>query len=173
MPADALRFLLTAVCAALVHEAGHLGAAKLCGIPLRRGRGGTFGVRLTFDFSRAGYGREALVHLGGPAAGILAAVAAASSGGENGIRFACLSAAMAVFNLLPMEHTDGGGALACLCWSILKPGSAPAVLAAVSFAVRAALWLLSLRLALTEGPNVGLLFFYFSICVFIFKLSLL
>ena len=31
--------------------------------------------------------------------------------------------------------------------------------AAVFFAVRVALWLLSLRLALTEGPNVGLLFF--------------
>ena len=118
-----------------------------------------FGVRLTFDFSRAGYGREALVHLGGPAAGILSAFAAAASGGENGIRFAGLSAAMAVFNLLPMEHTDGGGALACLCWSVLPPGSAPAVLAAVSHTVRAALWLLSLRLALTEGPNIGLLLF--------------
>ena len=114
--AAVLSLLAAAVSAVLVHEAGHLLAARVLGIPLRRGTGGLFGVRLTFDFSRAGYGREALVHLAGPTAGLLSSLAAVWLFGEAGLWFGGISAALAVFNLLPAGGLDGGGALGCLLW---------------------------------------------------------
>ena len=162
--AAVLSLLAAAVSAVLVHEAGHLLAARVLGIPLRRGSGGLFGVRLTFDFSRAGYGREALVHLAGPTAGLLSSLAAVWLFGEAGLWFGGISAALAVFNLLPAGGLDGGGALGCLLWALVPPGSSfaprvPRILKGADLAVRAALWMLSLRFALTGEPNVGLLLF--------------
>ena len=138
-----------------IHEEGHLLAARLLGIPLRRGSGGAFGIRLTFDFSRQGYGREAAVHLAGPLAGIAAAALTA------GIRedFAAVNAGLALVNLLPLEGFDGGGILRCLLLGRCGPSSAERAARAVSWAARCGMWLLAVRLALLPDPDAGLLFF--------------
>ena len=46
--------LFALAAAVLLHEAGHLAAARVLGIPVRRGIGRIGGLRLVFDFSRVG-----------------------------------------------------------------------------------------------------------------------
>ena len=137
----------------LTHEAGHLLAARLAGVPLRRAKGGFFGVRMTFDFSRAGYGREAAVHLAGPLAGIGAAFAAAGTAHV----FSGMSLALSAVNLLPVSGFDGGGALLCLLRAALPPenaAGAEGIARAVSRLTRAALWLVAVRSALTPSARL-------------------
>ena len=164
--------MISLAAAVLVHEAGHLAAARLLRIPLRKGRGGFFGVRLSFDFSRCGYGREALVHLAGPLCGIAAAVLSASvcaaggtgdlPGRDPALRFAGMNLALSLLNLLPLPGFDGGGALLCLLRMLPeeKDGErAERTAFLAGWAARLLLWLLAARCALTEKPDVGLLLF--------------
>ncbi len=138
----------------LLHEGGHLAAARFFRIPMRRGRGGAFGIRLTFDFSRAGWGREAAVHLAGPGAGLLAAAISRSDPA-----FSALNAGLAFVNLLPFEGFDGGGALLCVLLSRTDPAKASRLASWVSAAARGLLWLAAARLALLPEPDAGLLLF--------------
>lgn len=140
--------------AVLIHEGGHLAAARILGIPMRRGRGGAFGIRMSFDFSRSGWGREAAVHLAGPAAGMLTAVLYRSDPA-----FSVLNAGLAFVNLLPLHGFDGGGVLLCLLLSRTDPARAERLAALVSAAVRGLLWLAAVRLALLPEPDAGLLLF--------------
>ena len=158
--------------AVLLHEAGHLAAARLMKIPLRRGRGGFFGVRLQFDFSRCGYGREAAVHLAGPLCGIAAAFSVfaaetlrTGTGSERAGRFVLVNLALALMNLLPLPGFDGGGALLCFLRMLPEgkdgrgPERAERTAALAGWAARVLLWLFAARHALTEKPDVGLLLF--------------
>jgi len=138
-----------------IHEAGHLSAARLLGIPLRQGRGGACGIRLTFDFSHAGYGREAAVHFAGPLAGWLAA--ALSAGSDRA--FAGMNAALAFLNLLPLGGFDGGGIARCFFLSGFGPVRGERAASVLSGAVRGMIWLAAVRLALLPEPDAGLLLF--------------
>ncbi len=140
--------------AVLVHESGHLLAARILGIPMRRGRGGAFGIRLSFDFSRSGWGREAAVHLAGPGAGMLASLLFRSDP-----EFASVNAGLAFVNLLPLHGFDGGGVLLCLLLSRTDPARAERLAACGSAAARGLLWLAAVRLALLPEPDAGLLLF--------------
>jgi len=139
----------------LLHEGGHLAAARFFRIPMRRGRGGAFGIRLTFDFSRAGWGREAAVHLAGPGAGFFTAAVFS----RIDPAFSAVNAGLAFVNLLPFEGFDGGGALLCVLLSRTDPAKASRLASWVSAAARGLLWLAAARLALLPEPDAGLLLF--------------
>lgn len=150
---------LTAVLAAiLLHEAGHLAAAKLCGIPLRAWEIRPTGLSLTFDFSRAGYLREALVHVGGPAAGLIAA-SLSSVFGERAYFFSGLNAVLALVNLLPADGFDGGGILRCLLSCFLLPDTVWRIGRIVSAAGIGLLWAASVRIALRTSANPAVMLF--------------
>ena len=104
---------LIALAAALViHELGHLLAAKILGIPLVRFRLNPMGGVMTFDFSRSAYEREAAVHFSGPAAGLISGVI-----GWRILQdpfFTGISVVLACVNLLPIRGLDGGGILRCV-----------------------------------------------------------
>ena len=67
--------MLSFLCAVAVHEGGHLLAAILCGVPVRRLRVGLLGFRLSMAYDAVSYGRELCVLLAGSVAGLLAAAA--------------------------------------------------------------------------------------------------
>ena len=93
--------------AAAAHELGHLAVLYLCGGRLRSVRIGAFGIRMRARFSSPPSERaQAAMLLAGPAAGLLAAAAALFFGT---VRFARISAALSLFNLLPLRGLDGGG----------------------------------------------------------------
>ena len=142
--------------AVLLHEAGHLAAARLLGIPCRRGSGVIGGLRLTFDFSRAGYWREAAVHGAGPAAGILGGFLAARIPGWE--VFGGVSFVLAALNLLPCEGLDGGGILLCLLHLTPLGIRAESIARAVSHLACAAFWLFAAREGL-RGGNISVLLF--------------
>ena len=144
------------VAAVILHEAGHLAAARLLGIPLRRGIGGIDGLRLTFDFSRAGYLREAAVHAAGPLAGVIGAVLAAEIDGWE--VFGGCSLLLAAVNLLPCRGLDGGGILSCLLRLTPLGLHADGIARIVSHAVCAAFWLFAAGEGL-RGGNVSVLLF--------------
>ena len=138
-----------------IHEAGHLSAARLLGIPFRQARGGAFGIRMTFDFSRAGYRREAAVHAAGPVAGWIAGILAAARDPE----FAGMNAALALLNLLPLSGFDGGGIARCLFLDGFGPVRGERAAEVLSGAVRGLIWLAAVRLALLPEPDPELLLF--------------
>ena len=145
--------------ALLLHEAGHLGAARLCGIPLRSCELRLTGAALTFDFSRSGYGREALVHLGGPLSGIASAASALLFFGGRAATFAGLSAVLSLVNLLPVEGLDGGGVLLCLLNRFLPPDAAWRIGKTLSALGILALWTAVLWMELRVRANLSLLLF--------------
>lgn len=154
-----MRETLSLLLALLWHEAGHLAAAKLCGTPLRSFELRFPGAAFTFDFSRAGYLREAAVHFGGPAAGLLAAWAAAAWFGGRASFFIGASLAAALVNLLPIEGFDGGGIVRCLLERFLPPDFAWRIGRAISVLAVLLLWAAVLWAELRLGANLSLLLF--------------
>ena len=101
--------LFCVVSPAVIHELGHILAAKLCGVRSWRFGLKAGGALITFDFSRLSYMREVFVHLAGPAFGVLSALFSVIFFGERAEYFAGVSLSMALVNLLPVSGFDGGG----------------------------------------------------------------
>ena len=125
--------LFWVVSAAVIHELGHILAAKLCGVRSWRFGLKAGGALITFDFSRLTYMSEVLVHLAGPAFGVMAALFSVIFFGARAEYFAGASLSMALVNLLPVSGFDGGGIFsvcrtcrtgyAARCRSVLPPFS--------------------------------------------------
>lgn len=100
---NAVRLLL----AAAVHECGHLAAVFFYGGRVEEMRLGALGARIRPRFALSlSVSAERVMLAAGPAAGILAGIAALLFGKE---RFALLSIGLSLFNLLPLPGLDGGG----------------------------------------------------------------
>ena len=146
---------LIALAAALViHELGHLLAAKILGIPLVRFRLNPMGGVMTFDFSRSAYEREAAVHFSGPAAGLISGVI-----GWRILQdpfFTGISVVLACVNLLPIRGLDGGGILRCVLSRFLSPDAVWKVCGICSAAGVLMLWTAVLWIELRVTANLGL-----------------
>lgn len=96
----------------LLHEVGHLVAMKIVGCRVQGIAFGLYGMRIDCEsgvFLPAL--KEAVVALGGPIANIFLAVAGLIFKNEVLISS---NVALACFNLLPVESTDGHSALKCI-----------------------------------------------------------
>ena len=101
----------------LAHEAGHLAALRLLGLPVRELRLELAGLRI--DCVGSGKPSEEIAAaLAGPAAGLLYAVLAFWISGKLDSAAAELSAGvsllLSLFNLLPLQPLDGGRVLSAL-----------------------------------------------------------
>ena len=94
----------------LLHETGHLLCMKAVGCRIKGVAFGVYGMRIDSDLPLS-FKKEALVALGGPMANIILAVIGIALGNRM---FALANTAVAVFNLLPVESTDGHSALKSL-----------------------------------------------------------
>ena len=114
-------FAVTAIAAALWHEAGHLAALRLCGVKPRRLRCQAWGMLLEYD-GRLSYGEEIVCALSGPTASFVGAIISGALFGTLGwdwlALFSGISTIYGIFNLIPAGVADGGRAiLAAIAWS--------------------------------------------------------
>ena len=99
--------------AVAVHELGHWIPLRLCQKPIRRVALGVFGLRI--DYGGRLEGRRALACVGGgPAAGLVYALAACALGGDFWRMSGALSFVLSIFNLLPVLPLDGGRLIAAV-----------------------------------------------------------
>jgi len=153
---DFLSFLI----AVAVHECGHLAVARVFGVPLRRFSVSCGGLLLSFDFSRVSYGKEALVHLGGPLFGVVLSVVFASD-----TAFSRLSLGLSLWNLLPLSSLDGGGIVRALSSVFLSPSVVSRLTKALAGVTLVSLWLAVLWVELRVTPRLTLLFCVFALTV--------
>lgn len=148
--------MLSFLCAVAVHEGGHLLAAILCGVPIKRLRAGVgiLGFRLSMAYDAVSYGRELCVLLAGSGAGLLAAWISHLCGWENGVFF---HLTLSGCNLLPIHGLDGGAAVETVLSLWLLPDAACRIARALSFCTVVALWIAVLWICLRVEVNFGLL----------------
>lgn len=110
------KFALLVICAAAVHEAGHLIFAKLLGVPLVRVKGSFFGMWLGYDFSNKSYLVQIIVSCAGAAFNVACAGIILFCTKVNYVTafFVFSNLALALFNLMPVSRFDGIGVLRCL-----------------------------------------------------------
>ncbi len=155
---------LLTLLAALVHEAGHLLAARLLRLRPSGVSADTLGVRLLFGSHMLSYRSELLLAAGGPLFNLLSLpVSLLFQNGKASFFFAA-SCALLLLNLLPIAGFDGGRILSCLLACIFNQKTADRVLALTSFLSLFALWSASVYLILHEGSDLSL--FFFSTAVF-------
>ena len=104
------KMLVTVLCAAAVHECGHLAVlrwnrAKIMGLRIS-----VFGAELETDSGSLSYGGELAAVLAGPAANLLCASVLLLLGGRRFWILAGANLALCAFNLLPIRRLDGGRA---------------------------------------------------------------
>ncbi len=113
---DTTNTAVLALCAAAVHEGGHLVCMLAFGERPSRIFVAPFGFSIT-RFSNSGYRREMLIALAGPFANIFVAFAmmlVMLFGHVHGLlKPIAVNIALAVFNLLPIEPLDCGRAVRC------------------------------------------------------------
>ena len=141
--------------AALVHELGHVLAAVILGVKMRFCRTGMAGVTLSYDFSVVSHGREVLVCLAGPAAGVAVFFLGYRSGASS--YFAGASLGLTMFNLLPISFLDGGGVLSALLSMFLPADTVWIVCRTVSVIFTLVLWGGAVFLLVSIGGDISLI----------------
>ena len=159
------------LCAAVLHEGGHLLACALTGTRIRSLTLDVLGARLETE-GMMSYGQEFCVAAGGPAANLATAAVLlplwirAGSPPDGGLfRLILSSLGFSFINLLPVAAMDGGRmlyCLACVCARGTDDTSAADRLLTGSGALTlSALWLLSVYALLRSGAFLSLSVFSF------------
>ena len=146
---------LASLLAAVLHECGHLLAARLMGIQLRLLEVDVLGARLYPRSALPSYGAEAALAAAGPTASLLFALPLIGLHAPfaDALRLATLS--FALFNLLPIEGFDGGRILSAFLSRFAEKG-AERVLFCTSYLCLLLLFSLSACLLLRYGENAAL-----------------
>lgn len=159
------------ILAAILHELGHLIAARLMRIPIISMELSVFGAVIEADVLRCSYGKEALLALCGPAANIITAAAAyLLFGAESAppLVFIVSSLFLAALNLTPAGSLDGGRVFSALLNIFFSPRVAAGIAEAVSFLCFFALWSVSVYFILRTGAFLSLFIFSWSLFIRIF-----
>ena len=157
---DSLPFLL----AALLHESGHLLACRLLRAPIRFIRPTATGAVIGYDPSTLSYRGEIWIAAAGPLAnlaGFLSCFPGECSRGRALFGVACLS--LAIFNILPIRHLDGGVILRDLLFSSLGPVRGEKIGEKISRICTLCLWTCAVAVQIRCGGNLSLLFI--SVCL--------
>ena len=150
--------------AILIHEAGHLLAARLMHMKPGGIAADSVGIRLLFDGVPPSYGKEILLCAAGPAANLLSLPIALFLPTEKSGFFLAVSAALAFLNLMPIEGFDGGRILYGTLCLRLTPNTADRISELLSFLFLFVLWCASVYLLMRTGSELSL--FLFSAALF-------
>lgn len=180
--------------AALLHESGHILAAKAQKIKLKEIKLGIFGAKIETDERLISYKSEFFLALAGPAANIIAALiifaflgtseasvneilekssellhyGGSDASGYLGF-FAISSMAHAVSNLVPIARLDGGRALYCAVAAILSDRVAQRILSLTTAISLFVIWTMALYLMLKISSGIGM--YVFVCCIFLATLK--
>ena len=161
-------FALAAFLAALLHEFGHILAARLCGIPLYECKIGLFGAGLFPEEALFSYGREIILCAAGPLTNLLFALLGLLyiSGNPSAFLeyFVFSSFAFGLLNLLPIRDFDGGRVLQALLALRFSPTTVERTIWLLSFFCILFLWSISVYLLLRASSSLSL--FVFSLSLF-------
>lgn len=137
----------------LLHETGHLICMKAVGCNIKGVAFGAYGMRIDSDLPLS-FKKEAVVALGGPVTNIFLAVAGFAWGNRM---LALANVAIAVFNLLPVESTDGHSALKSLLCIRFESEKIKAALSVVSAAFLFLMYCFGFLLLFKSGYNFSAL----------------
>lgn len=162
------RVPLLTLCAILIHEAGHLCVARLCGVCCRGFALTPFEARIHLA-GAISYEKEILICLGGPLFNLGSAAFGQWLAGGSLLTspltyFAGVSVALALLNLLPVASLDGGRILYCVLSRIGLHLFALPTVKILSFLSLFCLWSASVYTLLRHGGNLSL--FLFSVTLF-------
>lgn len=151
--------------AALIHECGHLIAARFLKIPIRCIKLDIFGAIIETDTLLCSYKKEAALSLAGPVANIFSVAILSIFFPYFDIDFfKIVSLFFAIINLLPAKDFDGGRAVFCLLLSKLNSSMATALIDISSFLCVFILWTISVYFIMRTGSYLSL--FVFSAALF-------
>lgn len=149
--------------AAMIHECGHLLAAKRMGIPLRSLRLDFLGARIEVGERLLSYGEEWLLCASGPLFSLLFSLACLPLQTVNPF-FSMLSVSsflLGLLNLLPVKSFDGGRMTEALLARTLGAKKAYFIVSLLTLSALFLLWLFSVYLLLRAGGGLSL--FCFSV----------
>ncbi len=153
---DGVKYPFMTVLAVLVHELGHILAARLVKTPVSSLSCGIHGFSMAFDFSALSWGKECFIILSGSVAGLIAGTVLRGCGG-GWAYFSEVSSVLAVLNLLPIRGLDGGAALFCVLNRFFLPHRSFAIAKTVSWVAALLFWLCAVWIQLRVQPNLSLL----------------
>ena len=158
--------MLPCCLAALFHECGHLVAALILKVRLRRLSFSLYGFRLTVDSALLSYRNEAILAAAGPLFSFL--LYPLTFLPQNSVtldhlttlRMATLS--LGILNLLPVKRFDGGRILNALLSLFLPQSIAMRILDVLGALLLLFLWMISVYFLLCGGFGVSLFVFSFT-----------
>lgn len=157
---------LIVAAAALVHELGHIAAARWVGVGIRGMKLDLFGARLELG-GLLSYGREFWIAAGGPLASFLSVAVLYPLNtlrGREGIElFLGASLVLGCVNLLPVGTLDGGRMLRSAVAWMAGDRAAEGVLRWTTGLCLGMLWLLAAYALLRRGELLSV--FAFSLCL--------
>lgn len=159
--------LFQAAIAVLIHELGHICAARLLKIKISSFELSILGARIQ-TVGEISYGAEFFFALGGPLSGIITfavlyQISLTESLSQNTAKLllnvATVSLALAIFNLLPLPTLDGSRMINCLLGHLLPIEKAEMSSRVIGFFSLFALWLLSVYIILKTDAGIAMLVF--------------
>ena len=168
---DGEGWMRATVLAAVLHELGHLWAARRLGIPVDSLRTDFHGARLEVRGRMLSYREEWLLCAAGPGSSFLVAAAAGLLLSVSPFwgRLCGASLLLGLLNLLPVATLDGGRMLETLLLSHLEPRCAMEILRLCSFLCLFLLWATSVYFLLRIGDGGPLLFFSMGLFLHFFE----
>ena len=151
--------------AALIHEMGHIVAARLMKISIKCIRLDIFGARMDTGVLSCSYIKEAILSVAGPLANILStALVYAVPPTFDRRLFIISSLFFAFINLLPARGFDGGRVLSCILLTRFSPRAVSRFISVTSFLSVFILWSVSVYFIMRTGSYLSL--FVFSSALF-------
>ena len=140
--------------AVILHEAGHILAAKLCGMKLKEIKFGALGIHMAGETANISDLRRAVVSLAGPLMNLLGFVLFLPLPRA----YSAVHLTLFAFHALPAVPLDGGTALYCLLRGTCGERTAERALTIVSVLLALSLGTLGFSVLLHTGYNFTLLF---------------
>lgn len=168
--ADRTSGAVLTLCAAALHEAGHLAAFSLCGIPVRCVTIYPFGADIIPGEGARSYRQEIFIVSAGVAVNLICGGACLAIGSFGCIRtFGVCNIILGCFNCLPVRVFDGGMMLEYILLRRLSPDRVETVQKRISFVTLFAIWTWSVAGLLSDRGGISL----FLMCVYLFAVIFL
>ncbi len=152
--------------AAVLHEFGHIAAAKLLDIDLTHMKLDILGARLATTGRLCSYPKLISLCLAGPLVNLLcfALTLPFCQRSEWIMEFCLSSLSLCMLNLIPIQEFDGGRIMHGVLSNFMEISTAERICSFLSFICLLCMWLFSVWLLLRTGTSLTL--FVFSCCLF-------